>query len=707
MTVYFADRKMNILECAATGLAAGFLIRKDTKTDEIGAGAAAFSFDLVYPADERTRAEEITAPGNYLLRSDGEAREFYTIIESELNTDACTVSVWAEGAGLDLLNEIAVPYEADQAQPAAFYIEKFAYDSGFEIGRNEISDRRRRLKWDGECTVTERLASVAAQFGAELEFSFEIKGLRVLHKYIHLLKRRGGDYGVRLRRGIEVGNISVRRSAENLATALKVTGGVPQGAQGIHAYDDANGKPYYTWVKYADSPTAGMTDRAAGKDYIGLAYGKPDSSESEKYSDYTWTKVRRNKTGVNGQPLKTMEYIPDTGVLQPNGKYTWVKYADNSAGGNLSDSPAGKRYIGLAYDKPSRTESARAADYHWSLIKGDDAQPVTLRGYVYDDGDFFLEGTFLKSREAVRKWSRYLWENGTYTGHLMRTFSYNTTDQAELCARALEALRRQREIQVNYEIELRALPENVRVGDTVSIVDSDGALYLSARVLRLESSVADNVHTATLGDYLIRDDGISERLHALADQVEQMTANRAVFTWIAYADDAYGSEITTDPSGKDYIGVAVNRAVPDADLSDPSVFAWSRIKGEQGIQGEPGISAAACDSGAGGVWTYEKYEDGRLRCVGRIPVCTDVNAAFGNMYQSGPAFDAASYAYPAAFAGTPAVHLTFAAADHQAAQVWLSGAGTETQPPDCLLVRPVSASAVTGTISVTAEGRWR
>ena len=366
MTVYFADRKMNILECAATGLTAGFLIRKDTRTDEIGAGAASFAFDLGYPPGSRVRAEEITTPGNYLLRGDGEVREFYTIIESELNTDSCTVSVYAEGAGLDLLNEIAVPYEATQAQPAAFYIEKFAYDSGFEIGRNEISDRKRKLKWEGECTVTERLVSVATQFDAELDFSFDIKGMRVLHKYINLYRRRGGDYGVKLRRGHEVGNIVIKKSVANLATALKVTGGVP--------------------------------------------------------SDST------------------------------------------------------------------------------------DSKPITLNGYAYDDGDFFLEGTFLKSREAVKKWSRYLWESGNYTGHIMRTFSYDTTNQAELCTRAVQALKKQREMQVNYEVELLRMPDSVHIGDTVSIVDSDGALYLTARVLKLESSAADDTHTATLGNFMLQGD---------------------------------------------------------------------------------------------------------------------------------------------------------------------------------------------------------
>ena len=35
------------------------------------------------------------------------------------------------------------------------------------------------------------------------------------------------------------------------------------------------------------------------------------------------------------------------------------------------NSPDGKTYIGLAYNKNTATESTNASDYTWSLIKGD------------------------------------------------------------------------------------------------------------------------------------------------------------------------------------------------------------------------------------------------------------------------------------------------------------------------------------------------
>lgn len=60
------------------------------------------------------------------------------------------------------------------------------------------------------------------------------------------------------------------------------------------------------------------------------------------------------------------------GVKGADGKtyFTWIKYADSPTSG-MSDNPSGKKYIGIAYNKLTATESTNYADYSWSLIKGD------------------------------------------------------------------------------------------------------------------------------------------------------------------------------------------------------------------------------------------------------------------------------------------------------------------------------------------------
>lgn len=450
MILYFADRKMNILGQASTSLPEGVIISNDRKTEEVDEGVAILEFDLEYDPEWRKKAEAWTEAGNYILRKDGDDREFYTIISREKDPVNGSVNdIYAEDAGLDLLNEVVGAYKADKAYSAEFYIKKFSYDSGFEVGVNDVSNLTRKLSWDGEATATERLLSVATQFdNAEISFSFDVDRMSVVHKYINIFKRRGVDSGVQLQIGREIKKIRIKDTIEDLATAYVCTGGIPD--------------------------------------------GKDD--------------------------------------------------------------------------------------------------PITLAGYKYDDGDFYVEGTHLNSRKALQKWSRYQikTETGDNVGHIVKTFSYDTTSQSELCNRAVSSLKKICDVNTTYEIELSYLPQGTKIGDTVYIIDHTGELYLSSRLLKIETSVCDNTKTAELGEYSVKSSGVSEKLRELADAFAKVAQNRKFYTWIAYADDDIGTGASLDSYGKEYLGIASNRVTRDPDLTDPTVYTWVRIRGEQGIPGTSG-----------------------------------------------------------------------------------------------------------------------
>lgn len=78
-----------------------------------------------------------------------------------------------------------------------------------------------------------------------------------------------------------------------------------QGPQGVQGAKGTDGKTYYTWIKYADSPTSGMSDSPTGKLYLGVAYNKSTATESSNYSDYSWSLIKGDKgdrgaTGATG-----------------------------------------------------------------------------------------------------------------------------------------------------------------------------------------------------------------------------------------------------------------------------------------------------------------------------------------------------------------------------------------------------------------------
>src|SRR5690606_22516555 len=92
---------------------------------------------------------------------------------------------------------------------------------------------------------------------------------------------------------------------------------------------------------------------------------------STNYSDYTWSKFKGDQ-GIPGPPGKDG---------QPT--YSWVKYADDEHGNGMSDSPDGKLYIGLAFNKTTPEESNNPADYTWSLMP----QNIEIGGRNYVIGN--------------------------------------------------------------------------------------------------------------------------------------------------------------------------------------------------------------------------------------------------------------------------------------------------------------------------------
>lgn len=457
MIIYFADRAMNILGSASTGLPKGLMITDDKKTEEISEGVATFECNLDYDfvnSDEEQEVDvkKLAAVGNFILKqsADSSEVEVYTIIDSTIDPIQKDASIYAEDAGLDLLNEVVGKYAADKAYNIAYYINKFAYDSGFEIGINEVSNLTRKLSWDGETTATERLLSVATQFdNAEIEFSFKVENMAVTGKYINVYKNRGNDSGVTLTVGKEVSGFRIKSSIADLATAYRCTGGTPEGSE----------------------------------------------------------------------------------------------------------------------------------------------NPITLNGYKYDDGDFYVEGSYVKSRKALEKWSRYqikTEKNKNDVGHIVKSFTYDTTSKSELCNRAVSSLKKICDEAVTYEVELLYLPDGVKVGDTVFIVDDDDNIYLTARLLKLEMSESNDTKEAELGDYVRQGSGIDAKVMELAERFEKIAKNRNFYTWTAFADDENGTGISANAYGKDYLGIATNRLAKEADLSDPTQYTWVKIKGEQGIPGTAG-----------------------------------------------------------------------------------------------------------------------
>ena len=513
MICYFADRDMTITGVASTNLPNGYRIVDDTKTDEIATGVKTFELTIGvdrWNADARKSFKAL----NYIFRNaeasvldeSGETVsttecELYVIMNVEVDISKHRVNIEAEDAGLDLINEVAEIYEASQGYTIAEYFDIFTGgDSGFAYDLTELTpdqqQRKLKLSWDGETTVAERLISIVHSFGHELYYTFDISNANfvVNKKYIKVVPSRGADNYAILNVGIDIDDIIITESGENVATSMHALGATVNPSNG---WESPTWPGTYVWIKFASTAEGeemsdGWNDPKEGwKGYIGLTHRRVDQNKSSTASDYTWAPI-------------TQGWAPDN--TQSN-KYFWFAWSQTSDGrGMTNQAGAGYYYMWIGLDKGSRWPTLRPTDYQLRIPNpvSNEGFVLSLVGYVYDDGDIYctVNSGMLTSRQSLEKWSRYIsTDNTDKERNIMRTFTYQTINQAELCNRAVADLRARKDTVTTYSVSILRL-EGIQVGDTVRIVDTTNGILLQARLTKLETSIVNNTIKGTFEDFV-------------------------------------------------------------------------------------------------------------------------------------------------------------------------------------------------------------
>lgn len=106
-----------------------------------------------------------------------------------------------------------------------------------------------------------------------------------------------------------------------------------------------------------------------------------------KYKEGIWSEFSNPalwaKWGEKGEPGNDgPQGVPGPAGQDGKTLYTWIRYAEDANGTGISNSPDGKSYIGLAYNKETASESNNPSDYTWSKITGKDG----VAGPAGEDG---------------------------------------------------------------------------------------------------------------------------------------------------------------------------------------------------------------------------------------------------------------------------------------------------------------------------------
>lgn len=326
----------------------------------------------------------------------------------------------------------------------------------------------------------------------------------------------------------------------------------PQGEQGIpgkRGDAGADGKTSYFHIKYSENANGNpMTETPST--YIGtyVDYTQADSSD---YKKYTWSRFE----GAQGE--RGERGIAGTNGTNGKTSYLHIAYAnsaDGTSGFSVSDS-AGKLYIGQYTDFTS-ADSTTPSDYAWTKIKGETGAQG-IQGLQGPQGEQGIQGP--KGETGASG------QNGaTSYFHIKYSAVANPTSSSQMT-----------ETPSTY------------IGTYVDYTQTDStdpSKYTWSRFQGVQGAKGDQGIAGKNGS-----NGQTSYLH------------------IAYANSADGKTgfSVSDSANKLYIGQYTDFVQNDS--TDPTAYAWTKIKGEtgaQGIQGLQGIQGPKGDTGSSGKTSY-------------------------------------------------------------------------------------------------------
>lgn len=199
-----------------------FTLDSDTQTYLISDGVLLSTFTASF-SKQHEDSQYLTL-GNYLAFKDEWGVNRCFVINDIPNETRMTREIYAEDVGLDLLNSSSLIYKPTEEQPIEYYVNRECYNSGWEIGLNEIKTKK-KVEFSDNTTVLKRLQDICTAFECEMYFEIEFGARGLKRQKINIVKHVGLDKPkLRLTNGRELRSMSKQVSIKEMRNAVYVTG---------------------------------------------------------------------------------------------------------------------------------------------------------------------------------------------------------------------------------------------------------------------------------------------------------------------------------------------------------------------------------------------------------------------------------------------------------------------------------------------------
>ena len=546
-------------------------------------------------------AQHITAGNKVAFTYKGKSY-YLNIVNTDQTEQTITATAWS--LSFELINEDAGEYKAEKAMSIEEYISVFDAERTLKLGLNEVSDKRITNEWTGTTSVLKRLFSLANVFSAEIEFETVLNRDYSLKEIVLNVYRKHSDTDsgvgeyrndIVLRYGKGITGIRKTTDAEKLYTCIQPTGkdGLTINGLDKKEYDENGNIEYFTDGAIIRAPQA--RDR-----FPSNIVNKADA----------YILMRKEYDTDSKDKLYSMALSDLKTASEPVVTYEVDGYFDTNIGDTVRMQD--QEWTPVLYLQARVSEQIR------SLTNPKTAKTVftNYKELTSEISDSLLQ----RMQDLINKNKVYTCSISTNNGVIFKNGIGSTT---------LTAYAYDNGVDVADKLQFRWSKDGHEfyVGKSVTVNATDVDTKAVYSFEAMENGIKRGYYEVTITDVMDGEDGKDGEQGPQGEKGEQGEQGppgpqgapgldgiqgpkgdqgipgkdgkdgKTQYTHIAYANSADGSkDFSVSDSNREYIGMYVD-FIPN-DSTDPTKYAWSKIKGANGENGTPG------KPGADGKTTY-------------------------------------------------------------------------------------------------------
>lgn len=540
-------------------------------------------------------AENVTAGNKVAFIHKGKSY-YLNIVNTEQTEETITATAWS--LSFELINEDAGEYKAGQAMSFEEYLAIFDAERTLKLGLNEVSDKRITNEWTGTTSVLKRLFSLANVFSAEIEFETVLNSDYSLKEIVLNVYRKHSDTDsgvgeyrndIVLRYGKGITGIRKTTDAEKLYTCIQPTGkdGLTINGLDKKEYDENGNIEYFTDGAIIRAPQA--RDR-----FPSNIVNKADA----------YILMRKEYDTDSKDKLYSMALSDLKTASEPVVTYEVDGYFDTNIGDTVRMQD--QEWTPVLYLQARVSEQIR------SLTNPKTAKTVftNYKELTSEISDSLLQ----RMQDLINKNKVYTCSISTNNGVIFKNGIGSTT---------LTAYAYDNGADVADKLQFRWSKDGHEfyVGKSVTVNATDVDTKAVYSFEAMENGIKRGYYEVTITDVMDGEDGKDGEQGPQGEKGEQGEQGppgpqgapgldgiqgpkgdqgipgkdgkdgKTQYTHIAYANSADGrTDFSVSDSNREYIGMYVD-FIPN-DSTDPTKYAWSKIKGTDGAIGTPGKPGA-------------------------------------------------------------------------------------------------------------------